>query len=98
MTVSKRRHFRHKTFLTAQLRVRGSFSWLGASVHNLSKSGILIECESDKVIAVGDTVEIEFKTTDKLGSVNQRRFIGRTVWRRGVRYGIEFQAKTKVKG
>lgn len=95
MTEAKRKHFRHRTALSAMVRVRGSFTWLKALVHNLSKGGILVECESEKILAVGDQVEIEFKTTDKFGRTNQRRFNGKIVWRRGVRYGVEFRGGGK---
>jgi hypothetical protein len=93
MTTPKRQHFRHRTAVNAMVRVRGSFTWLRCLVHNLSKGGILLEVDNANVIAVGDRVEIEFKTSDKHGRETQRRFTGTTVWRRGTRYGVQFKSK-----
>ncbi len=97
MSSLKRRHSRHRTSITARIRVRGSFTWLDAKVHNLSRGGILVETERNSILAVGDPLEIEFNTTDEAGHATQRRFFGKTMWRRGVRYGVEFKSAGKVR-
>ncbi|HVK61854.1 MAG TPA: PilZ domain-containing protein [Bdellovibrionales bacterium] len=95
MTKSNRKHFRHKTQIDAMVRVRGNFTWIRSKVHNLSRGGILLQAATENVLVAGDSVEVEFTTVDGLGRTNQRRFNGKVAWRRGTRYGIEFQKKSK---
>ncbi len=89
MAYQPRRYARHETEkLPVTIRIYGTFVWTRGSVINLSQGGVQIYTPA-KFMA-GNKLELEFNTIDRQGRKNRRKLIVTIVWKRGYKYGCQF--------